>query len=249
VARRATAIKDARNSTQNAVLLLDAGSTLTGQKLAILSQGQVVVEAMNALGYDAMTVGRLEMDQGLENLQARAKEASFSLLSCNIAAKDTGALLFQPYTVIKRNGARFGILGVSESDVMTAPGADAVIKLLDATESVRKYLPELRKQSDVVILLSRLGLDGNKILAGAVQGIDVIVNGGTKELLNQPETVGGTVIVSAGYDGEWLGRLDATVEAPGKTIGAQVQIVTLGPEIADDPELAALVATYNQKYP
>lgn len=231
------------------MLLLDAGSTLTGQKVAIESHGQVIIEAMNALGYDAMVVGRLELDQGLENLQVRAKEAQFPLLSCNIAAKDTGKLLFAPYTVIKRNGARFGILGVSESDVMTAPGADAVIKLLDSSESVRKYLPGLRKQSDVVIVVSRLGLDGNKLLAGAVQGIDVIVNGGSKELLNQPETVGGTVIVSAGYDGEWLGRLDATVESPGKTIDAQVQIVTLGPEIADDPELAALVATFNQKYP
>jgi len=249
VARRATAIKDVRASTKDAVLLLDAGGTLTGQKLAIESQGQIIIEAMNALGYDAMVVGRLELDQGLENLQARAKEARFPLLSCNIAAKDTGKLLFQPYTVIKRNGARFGILGVSESDVITAPGADALITVLDASESVRKYLPELRKQSDVVILLSRLSLEGNKLFANAVQGIDVIVNGGSKELLNQPETIGGTVIVSAGYDGEWLGRLDATVEAAGKTVGAQVQIVTLGPEIADDPELAALVTKYNQKYP
>ncbi len=249
MARRATVIKEARSSTQDAVLLLDAGSALTGQKLAILSQGQVVIEAMNALGYDAMTVGRLDLDQGLENLQTRAKEARFPLLSCNIAGKDSDKLLFAPYTIIKRNGIRFGILGVSETDVITAPGADAVIALFDASESVRKYLPELRRQSDVVILLSRLGLEANKLLAGTIEGIDVIVNGGSRELLSQPETVGGTVIVSAGYEGQWLGRLDAIVEGPGKTVNAQVEITTLDPEVADDPELAALVAEYSQRYP
>jgi 2',3'-cyclic-nucleotide 2'-phosphodiesterase (5'-nucleotidase family) len=52
------------------------------------------------------------------------------------------------------------------------------------------------------------------------------------------------VIVQAGYDGEWLGRLDVAFDVAGQVVNPRVEIVTLGPEIADDPALAALVAAY-----
>jgi len=56
--------------------------------------------------------------------------------------------------------------------------------------------------------------------------------------------VGHTVIVQAGYDGEWLGRLDVAFDVAGLAVNPRVEIVTLGPEIADEPALAELVAGY-----
>jgi len=248
VARRATAIKDARSAAKGAVLVLDAGGTLTGQDLSNNTEGKVIIDAMNALQYDAMAVGRLELDLGFDELLARAKEANFPLLSCN-TLDHNGKLIFEPYIVIQRDGARLGILGVTEPEAADAAAVSGRITVADPTESVRKYVAELRSKADVVILLSRLGVERNIALGEAVPGINVIVNGGSRDLLNDPMDSGSATLVSAGYDGEWLGHLDISFDAAGKMIERMVQTVTLGPEIPSDPDLASLVETYKAQYP
>jgi len=248
VARRATVIQQVRSSSANPVLLLDAGSALFGQTLANDSEGRVIIEAMNALGYDAMTVGAMDIMRGLPALQARAKEARFPLLSCNIVNPKDGKPVFAPYTVVQRGSTRFGILGVSEPDVAQAANAAGTVQVLSPVEAVLRYLPELRAKSDIVILLSHLGLTFDKSIAGNLPGIDVIVGGQSRDLLQAPEVAGNTLIVQAGYDGEWLGRLDVTITAQGP-LNPLVNIVALGPEIADDSQLAALVNSYRQRYP
>ncbi|MBC7260477.1 MAG: hypothetical protein H5T63_00575, partial [Chloroflexi bacterium] len=106
-----------------------------------------------------------------------------------------------------------------------------------------------QQQSDVIIMLSHVGLDADKAIAQAIPDIDVIVGGRSRRLLRAPEIVGSTIIVQAGYDGEWLGKLDVTITADGKASDPWVDIVPLGPDIADHPEMVALLARYNQLYP
>lgn len=248
MARRATKINEVRKGSQHTVLLLDAGSTLFGEALATQSQGRVVVEAMNLMGYDAMTVGQMDLAQGVEVLLARAKEARFPILSANLVSTKDQQLLLPPYTVLTRDGVRYGILGISEPKANNWPNVSQAVSVLDPVETVKKYLPEVRTQSDVVILLSHLGLDEDKALAQAVPGMDIIIGGRSRKLLGAPERVGQTVITQVGYDGEWLGRLDVTFEQ-GKLRDAQLEIINLGPEVPDDPQLKALVETYAQKYP
>jgi 2',3'-cyclic-nucleotide 2'-phosphodiesterase (5'-nucleotidase family) len=249
VARRATAIQYLREQAGDHVLVLDAGNTLFGERLATESKGRIIVEALNAMGYDALTVGTLELSQGIEVLQERAKEANFAILSCNILNTQDEKPIFTPYIVVQRAGLRYGIIGVSEPEIANLADIAQVAKVMDPVHSLRKYLPELQKQSDVIIVLSHVGLEGDKAIAQAIPEIDVIVGGRTRRLLRAPEMVGSTVIVQAGYDGEWLGKLGVTITAEGKVSDPWVDIVPLGPDVADHPELAALVARYNQLYP
>ncbi|MBM4430492.1 MAG: hypothetical protein FJ026_09135 [Chloroflexi bacterium] len=242
-------INEIRLSSHHSVLLLDAGGTLLGQWLAQQSDGQVIVEAMNAMGYDAMTVGGMDLQMGVELALQRAKEARFAFLSCNIVRLQDNSPIFTPYVILERNGTRFGILGLSDPEAVAWPGVNEVARVMDPAPSVRKYLPEVRSQSDVVIVLSHIGLEGDIALAQAVPGIDVIVGGKSQRLLFEPERAGETIIVQAGYDGEWLGRLDVTFDASGKPVGPKVEIIALGPEVGDDPDLLALVTSYKQRFP
>jgi 5'-nucleotidase/UDP-sugar diphosphatase len=249
VARRATIINSVRESAAGPVLLLDAGGTLFGQNLAALSKGQVVVEAMNAMAYDALTVGELDLQLGLDILQQRAKEARFPLLSCNLVGAQDGKPILSPYTVVERNGIRIGILGVSEAEMGALQQLAKVAKVLDPLKSVHQYLPEVQAQSDIVIVLSHLGLQMDTVLAQLEPAIQVIVGGKSLRLLSAPEMVEGTVIVQAGFDGEWLGRLDVTFDGQHGLLEPRVEIITLGPEVADEPSLAALVDSYKQRFP
>jgi 5'-nucleotidase/UDP-sugar diphosphatase len=249
VARRATAIKDVRSSSEVALLLLDAGNTLFGQWLAQRSDGRAIVQAMNALDYDAMAVGATDLDKGLQVLMERAKEARFAILSCNIARTEDGETVLAPYTVVDRNGVRLGILGVTEPEAIGVLEVADAATVADPVESVRKFVPEVRAKSDIVILLSHLGLEADQALAKAVPGINIIVGGKSRQTLQAPEVVGATVIVQAGYDGKWLGRLDVTFDAQQEPVDPKVEIISLGPEVADDPELAKLVASYRELFP
>jgi len=229
--------------------LLDAGSTLLGKALALQSEGRVIVAAMDAMGYDAMAVGSLDLLKGLDVLLARAKEASFPILSCNLVSAESGEPLLQPYAILERGGIRYGILGVSEPDLFPAPALGAGAKVLDPVASVREYLPEVRDQSDVVILLSHLGLEEDQTLAQAVPGIDIVVGGRSRKLMADPVKIGNTLIVQAGYNGEWLGRLDVDFDAQGQVVGSSEQFITLDPTFEDDAQLKDLLAQYEERYP
>ena len=123
------------------------------------------------------------------------------------------------------------------------------IDVLDPVETVRAVLPDLQARSDVVVVLSHLGIEEDQALAAAVPGIDIIIGGRSRNLLQEPKIVGSTVITQMGFDGEYLGRLDVTVNEDGSVGDAVVQIVTLTPEIADDPEVADMVLRYKSEYP
>jgi 2',3'-cyclic-nucleotide 2'-phosphodiesterase (5'-nucleotidase family) len=249
VARRATIINSVRESAAGPVLLLDAGGTLFGQSLAAASKGQVIVEAMNNMAYDALTVGESDLQQGLDVLQQRAKDMRFPLLSCNLVGARDSKPIFSPYAFVERNGMRFGILGVSEPELGSLTVLANVARVLDPFSSVHQYLPEVRAQSDIVIVLSHLGFEMDTALAQLEPGIQVIVGGKSRRLLSAPEIVGNTVIVQAGFDGEWLGRLDVAIDGQGRAVDPRVEIITLGPEVADDPVMAALVDSYKQRFP
>jgi len=249
VARRATKIKAIRSEAQNPVLVLDAGDTLFGQMLALQSEGRVIVEAMNAMGYDAMAVGQMDLAKGVEVLLARAKEARFPILSCNLVGAQEQKLIFQPYALLERGGVRFGIIGVTEPEALESPGVREVAQVFDPVASVKKHLDEIKGQYDVLIVLSHLGVEGDRALAQAVPEIDLIIGGKSRRLMSAPDIVGSTFITQMGYDGEWLGRLDVTLDAQGQLRDPQGMVIELGPDVAEDAELKALVDSYKEQFP
>lgn len=249
MARRATAIKQERAENQGIILVLDAGNTLVGQWLSVQTNGQVMVEAMNLMGYDALTLGQMDLALGLDALKERQKEAKFPFLSANVVSSSDLKPLFQPYVVLERQGARIGIIGLSEPQAAQAPGISDMVIVLNPVEAARQYVGELRDQVDILIVLSHLGLEEDKALAQVVSGIDIIVGGRTRQLMRQPEKVGHTLIVQQGYLGEWMGRLKASFGADGVPDDYTEDIITLGPEYADDPEMVELVRRWAVLYP
>jgi 2',3'-cyclic-nucleotide 2'-phosphodiesterase (5'-nucleotidase family) len=123
-------------------------------------------------------------------------------------------------------GVRFGIIGLTyPSSAIIKASAVQGLKFSSGTEAVRKYLPEVRQQSDIVIVLSHLGLassypgqDGDTELAMAVPGIDIIVGGHSHVELRNARRVGDALIVQAGSKGKYLGRLELTIDKKTKKI-------------------------------
>lgn len=239
VARRATKINEARAANQF-VLLLDAGDSLTGDQLPAKStQGRTSVEIMNRLGYDALALGPQDLSLGLEALRQRTDEARFALLSANATVTETGVRLAPPFVLRTIGTHHVAIIGLSGA--ATAAG----ITVTNPQEAAAAAVAEAAGQADIIILLSHAGLAADLAIASAVPGIDVIVSGGPggrPEPARDPTT--GTLIVHAdeaqpGHAGRVLGMQTLDFDAGGQLQNAQIEYIQLGPEIADDAEVAA----------
>lgn len=225
--RLAGAIADARKNTENA-LLLDAGDLLGDSMIADLTEGKAMIQALNHLGYDAMSIGNHEPDFGTDVLRQRMQDATFTVLAANLIERRGSKPFAQPYIIKRIAGVSVGILGLAypKTAWTTASKNVAEVEFQDPVPAVKHYLPKMREEgAELIVVLSHLGLGGDKALARSVEGIDVIVGGHSHNRMPKAEVVGTTLIVQAGAHGSDLGRLDLTVEG-GKVI-AHVCTLTL----------------------
>ena len=243
LARRATKVKEERAASEN-VLLLDGGNTLFGNQLAQETQGRVIVEAMNLLGYDAMVLGDQDFRLGLDVLRQRMEEAKFSILSANVMMAETDQLFAAPYVIKEIGDHKVAIIGLTNQEAASATGGAIVV--LDPLEALGDLMGVVSEEADVVIVLSHLGTVMDMQMAGEVQGIDLIVGGQSRDVLDPPlwDEPSSTVIAQVGYQGRWIGVVRLDIVSQGAVAGHEGQAVVLDDEFADDLEMRALLDQY-----
>jgi 5'-nucleotidase / UDP-sugar diphosphatase len=242
--RLASAIKSVRSSAPDRVLLLDAGDLWSDTMIAALTRGEALVDLVNHLRYDALTVGNHEPDYGGEVMAERIKQAHFPVVAANLLRTSSGKLLTKPYVVRDVAGVRVGILGLAyqKTPWTTAPKNVEDLTFLDPVGAVRDHLPKMQQEgAQISIVLSHLGLHGDQHLATQTKGVDVIVGGHSHNRIAEPIRVGKTLIVQAGAHGSDLGRLDLTVQ-DGRITSHHYTLTLLDhAAVPTDPETAKLV--------
>ena len=118
---------------------------------------------MNLMRYDAAAIGNHEFDFGVENMARLFRKAEFPVVCANYDFTGTALEgLVKPYVVIRRNGLRIGVFGLSpELDGLVLAESCAGVKYKDpvkAANDVARLLKE-KEKCDIVICLSHLGWD------------------------------------------------------------------------------------------
>ena len=249
--RLASAIKQARaEAGAGKTLLLDAGDTFGDTLIADRTQGKVMVDAMNAMGYDAMVIGNHEPDFTAATLKERIREARFAVLAANIR-NTNGHLYARPYLLRVVNGVNVGILGLAYPNTSATTAAKNVtgLEFLDAVETARNFVPRLRKEgAQLVIVLSHYGLAADQKLARQVPGIDLIVGGHSHNRMNEALREGDTLIVQAGAHGSDLGRIDLDI-ADGRIVDHRRRLITIdNATYTPDTKVTAIVAGHLRRY-
>jgi len=197
-----------------------------------------MVGAMNRMGYDALTIGKGELRLGSERLLQVMAQADFPFLSANLTRGEGGPLLGRPHVVLPVNGHRVAIIGVTAPEATDIHQlAEGEVGVLNPIEAVRQQIEVVKAQTDVIIVLSYLGLDMDQELARQVKGIDLIVGGCSGKNLGEPiqDELSGT----AGNRGEWLGIIDLELDGRGRIISYKARNLELGESIPEDQELNA----------
>ncbi|MEM8541481.1 MAG: 5'-nucleotidase C-terminal domain-containing protein [Pseudomonadota bacterium] len=262
IARVKTKIDERRASlagTDQNVILLDAGDQFQGSLFYTTYKGDAAVEFMNQMGFDAMAVGNHEFDDGPEGLKNFLEKAEFPVISGNtLVGASTGIEGgLTPYIIKEIGGEKIGVVSVlaTDTDETSSPGGDVLI--IDEISYLQGAVAELAEQDvNKVILLSHVGLNRDKAIAAAVDGIDVIVGGHSHTLLSNVKDGAEDVypvmvenpsgqevpIVQAYAYSKYLGEIRVTFDDDGNVLRANGEPHLLDASVTADAAFTARVA-------
>ena len=215
-ARIASAIKSIRSKKDStSVLLLDGGDTFSDDLLSNITKGEVVISLMNELDYDMMVLGNHDFDYGLERTKELARLANFPMRAANVIDSTTNEPIFnEAYKIIEKNNVRIGVLPIAyrNTNLTGNPKNMEGIRFEQGLSTIKKYLPELRAKSDIIIVLSHEGMSVDKIIAEEIDGIDLIVGAHSHDLIQPPYKSNGTFVVQAMSDAAVLAETELIIE-------------------------------------
>jgi len=154
-----------REAEQNGwgFLVIDAGDFYQGTPMGTLSEGEAVIEYMNTVGYDVLTIGNHDFDNGWKNLKKLSEQAHFPFLASNLYRKSTGELaeFVKPYIIKEIQGVKIGIIGatISSTPSMSYPEHVEDLDFRTEIEGINRYLPEVKAQgANTIIFLTHAWL-------------------------------------------------------------------------------------------
>jgi len=251
-ARLVTAIDEAKARTNNHILV-DGGDQFQGTLFYTYYKGKLAAEMMNQMGYDAMTVGNHEFDDGPEVLRGFVDSVQFPVLMSNadISGEPQLAGAIQKSVIIERGGEKLGLIGLTpqDTDELASPGPNVIFT--DPVDAVQGEVDRLTAEGvNKIIVLSHSGYNTDIRVAENTIGVDVIVGGHSNTLLGDmdgaagayPTMVGDTAIVQAYAYGKFLGELNVTFDDDGNLTEAAGAPLIMDAAVAEDDATKARIA-------
>jgi 5'-nucleotidase len=265
LARLSTLVADIRGSATHPVVLYDAGDWMAGDLFQLLGTSHAAeLQVMQAIGYDAITLGNHEFDWGpgtLGEIIATGDEngVTVPILATNtvpdpadpaddaLAAHFDSGRIQASQVVTLDNGLKIGLFGLLGDAAAGITPAAVPTTFTPAGEAASGAVAALRDQgADIVVGLTHNGVTDDpatspdEVLAAAVPGIDVIVGGHSHTALFDYRSSNGTVIVQAGFHTRYLGQLDLAFDGTTWEVESYT-LHELDDTIAGDPAVTGLI--------
>ena len=220
-ARRANIFKDLMKINPN-TLIFDAGDIFQGTPYFNFFKGDLELNLMKKMGYNAATIGNHEFDAGLNSLKKNILNNNFQFISSNYNFDNTELEgLVSKYKVYRRQGIKIGVFGLGiELNGLVNSSLYRETKYYDPVEIANEMTRRLKeKKCDLIICISHLGhtYQNDKIsdlkLGKLTSDIDLIIGGHTHTLLKKPEIIKNSknedvIINQVGSNGVYIGKID-----------------------------------------
>lgn len=252
-ARLQTAIATAKARAVNSILV-DGGDQFQGTLFYTYYKGKLAAEMMNQMGYDAMTVGNHEFDDGPEVLKGFMDALNFPILMSNADVSQEPLLsnTLQKSTVIEKGGEKIGLIGLTpqDTDELASPGDN--ITFTDPVAAVQGEVDKLTAEGvNKIIVLSHSGYGVDQRVAEGTTGVDVIVGGHSNTYLSNvsdraagpyPTVVNDVQIVQAYAYGKFLGELNVVFDDEGVITSAVGEPILMDRFVREDEGTKARIA-------
>jgi len=247
---KVAAILEAERKTGSEVFFFSAGDIFTGDPVVDRYDppGRPMVELLDLLGLDLLTLGNHEFDYGLE--ATRDLVTRFRTVSANIEAPADVLPGLKPWAVLKtRDGLRiavFGLIQVEPESGLPSAHPDKLKGLRFSDPLARaSELKRRRAAGDILIGLTHIGYPQDVLLARQWPEIDVIVGGHSHTRVDPAENVGGVLVAQAGSDNRFLGRIDLRVRDR-RIIEKKGALLDLGSRTDEDPGIKAKITEFHR---
>lgn len=189
-------------------LIFDAGDTTDPWRIEVIgTKGNIISAILNYIGFNTRIIGNTEGFSDKDIFEEIIESSNFPVITCNIYnIKGKKIKNVKDYVIFDINGLKVLVTGVT-------PAYNEWYHLFnlhieDPTEDLKRLLSKINKnQLDLVIVISHLGLDGDKELTKEVPNINIIIGGHSHSVLNECLVENNTIICQAGNFGEYVGEL------------------------------------------
>ena len=239
------------------VILVDIGDHVQGGTMGFITKGEAIIDIMNKLEYEAVTIGNHEFDYGISQLENLEKLLNCSYISCNYCLKTDKKSIYAPYKIIEKGGKKIGFIGVTTPQTLTQT---FLVTLLDSNgeliydfltdnhsqelyDRVQQHIDEIKEQgADYIIILGHLGIGVDVLeeytsagLLKNLKGVDALIDAHTHLIYSQttPDKDGKEVIlVQTGTKLTNIGVL--TIHTDGTLSHENIDEVPYDPYFADE---------------
>lgn len=233
LARCASQIREWRQRCPDS-LLVDIGDVYQGTPVGLASDGRIMIDLFNRLGYDAWTIGNHDFDWGPEVLEGSLELSKCPVLCGNIklGGKNVGQTggegelggawkKVQPWVLREVGGFRIGLVGLTTPGLpyWLAPETLGGVAVFDPAKALKSSIADLQAEgADAIVVMGHMGWRWKEDYANPVQtmleevdGVDIYLAGHSHQ--NQPLWMQGKTMCSqASYYGIHCGRVDLTFD-------------------------------------
>ena len=224
-------------------LAMDVGH-MTAGRLAWQQLGlRVYLEALASMDYLAANLGAGELVLDAADLRSIAESSPTTLLSANAIDAATEHPLVATHKKVLVDNLRVTVVGVVQ--VRRGDRLGEGVAVADPHEALGSLLPQLRGDTDVIVLLAACEEPMLRELAEAHPEIDVILGGRVQQASKEIRRVGRCWIAYQASKGQMLGRVDVRIRPDGRADSAVAAMVVLDNDVPEDTAMLERIEQYN----
>lgn len=227
------ALKEVYKRQTPYVTTVSCGDFVQGDIIGSVSQGEYIVDIMNQVGYDAVTLGNHEFDYGIPQQTALMEKLKATPVCANFMNLTTGELQYPPFEILQYGTVKIAFLGIATPATATSVSPKTFQDMQGNTiysflpdnffPAIQQQINAAREQgADYVVALSHLGDVSDGVnptsgeFIGKTTGVDVVLDGhshsnipgkAVQNLEGEP-----VLLASTGANFENIGVLELSVD-------------------------------------
>jgi len=242
---------------------VSVGDYIQGSSLGAVSQGEYIIDVMNLVGYDAVTLGNHEFDFRLQRLFELVEMMNTKPVCSNFQKIGEAETVFEPYSMVSYGEIDVAYIGITTPDTMTSSAPSQFMDEennyiytfhgIELYDTVQKYIDEAKLNgADYVIALSHLGTENvyeqwsAQTLVENTTGLDVVLDGHSHSVVESmtimDESGEEVIITSTGTKFENIGKLTISEE------GIQTELIPTESYENTDETVANRIAEIEAEY-
>ncbi|MCX7716549.1 MAG: hypothetical protein N2Z73_03940 [Endomicrobia bacterium] len=229
------------------MLKIDTGDFFPSKDDKLLAK--YCIKIMKLCNYDVVGIGDQELICGVEFLKQHLFELPFLCGNLKICLDKVCIPISQSYIIKDINNLKVGVVSIVDKKGFNLFPKSEVkkIEVIDHKEFLKTVINEIRPICDFIVVVSHCGAQEDKIIAQEVPGIDVIIGGHSQTLFRSPLKVKNTLVLQAGENGHYVGKITFIFNQQKKLYSYKHQLILLNKDISADKDAESIFEDYKNE--